>query len=149
MLTVTTCPPDDPAFLALVDEMTAELVILYGLAPDARPAPLTAGATHLLSRDHTGPTGCCAVQPVAPGLCELKRMFVRPAVRGTGLATRLLRHAERIARDLGATRLRLETGAKQLAAIRLYEGAGYRAIEKYPPHDSDPLSRCYEKSLIP
>ncbi|GAA0380908.1 GNAT family N-acetyltransferase [Microbispora corallina] len=149
MIVISVCPPDDPGLLALVDAMTAELVPLYGLPPDAEPAPLAPDARHLLAIDGGKAVGCCAVQPLGQGVCELKRMYVDPAKRGKGLAVRLLERAERTALDLEAERMRLETGIRQPAAVRLYERAGYRRIPSYPPHDRDPESLCFEKTLRP
>jgi putative acetyltransferase len=147
MLTLTACAPGDPALLRLVGAMTAELIPVYGLPPDAQPAPLAAGSRYVLARRDGRPVGCCAVQPVAPAVCELKRMYVEPGERGTGVARALLARAEQVARALGAERMRLETGTRQPAAVRLYERAGYRRIPKYPPHEGDPTSLCYEKAL--
>ncbi|MEV6641747.1 hypothetical protein [Amycolatopsis sp. NPDC051371] len=44
-------------------------------------------------------------------------------------------------------RLRLETGVRQPAAMRLYERAGYRRVPNFPPYEDDPESVCYEKLL--
>ena len=63
-----------------------------------------------------------------PGYGEIKRMFVRPAFRGTGLGRRVLEHLSAHARDRGVTLLRLETGIHQHAAIRLYERAGFQLL---------------------
>ncbi|MFF9125474.1 GNAT family N-acetyltransferase [Streptomyces sp. NPDC014889] len=147
MLMVSSCVADDPALRALVDAMTAELIAVYGLPSDARPAPLASDSRYLLARKDDRAVGCCAVQPIGSETWELKRMFVSPAVRGTGVADLLLTEAEQLALELGGRTLRLETGVRQPAAIRLYERTGYRKIANYAPHDQDPLSVCYEKAL--
>ncbi|GGP33747.1 hypothetical protein GCM10010214_02220 [Streptomyces abikoensis] len=112
-----------------------------------QPAPLAPEARYLLARTNDQVVGCCAVQPVGPETCELKRMFVSPVVRGQGVADMLLAEAEQLALRLGSRSMLLETGVRQPAAMRLYERAGYRRIANYPPHDQDPLSVCYEKAL--
>ncbi|MFC5889593.1 GNAT family N-acetyltransferase [Kitasatospora sp. CM 4170] len=147
MFFVSPCAADDRALCSLVDAMTAELIPVYGLASDARPTPLSPEARYLLVRRNDQAVGCCAVQPITLETCELKRMFVSPAVRGEGAAGALLTAAEQLARELGGRWMRLETGVRQPAAIRLYERSGYRMIANYPPHEQDPLSVCYEKSL--
>ena len=58
-------------------------------------------------------------------------MYVVPEARGSGLGARLLEELEALARDLGYTVARLDTGAKQPGAQRLYERAGYRAIPDF------------------
>lgn len=144
---VSSCAADDTDLCSLVDAMTSELVGVYELDPGVRPAPLSSGARYLLLRRQDEAVGCCAVQPVDSGTTELKRMFVSPAARGTGAADALLARAEQIATELGAHRMRLETGVRQPAAIRLYERAGYRRIANFPPYQQDPVSVCYAKDL--
>ncbi len=145
--TVAECPADDGFLLALLTAMTAELVVAYNLPTDARPRPLDPASRYLLARDGSRAIGCCAVEPVEPGVYELKRMFVAPDARGTGVSTALVAESERLARSGGGVRLRLETGVRQPAAMRLYERAGYRRVPNFPPHEADPESVCYEKEL--
>ncbi|SEF20703.1 Acetyltransferase (GNAT) family protein [Amycolatopsis pretoriensis] len=147
MATVAECPADDGFLRALLTAMTAELVVVYDLPPDARPRPLAPASRFLLARDGSRAIGCCAVEPVSPGVYELKRMFVAPDVRGTGVSTALVAESERLARSDGGVLIRLETGVRQPAAMRLYERAGYRRVPNFPPHDGDPESVCYEKEL--
>ena len=68
------------------------------------------------------------------GFAEVKRMFVREASRGNGVAQVLLSHIEDVARDAGVMLLRLETGVRQPAAIRLYESCGFRSCASFPPY---------------
>jgi GNAT superfamily N-acetyltransferase len=78
---------------------------------------------------------------------ELKRMFVSPAARGTGLGRALLEAVESAARAHGIQSLRLETGEPQVAAIALYERAGYVRIPPFGEYVHDPTSICMEKVL--
>jgi ribosomal protein S18 acetylase RimI-like enzyme len=57
---------------------------------------------------------------------EIKRMYVEPAVRGRGLARRMLDELESTARAAGACRVVLNTGFRQQDAISFYEANGYR-----------------------
>ena len=57
---------------------------------------------------------------------EVKRMYVRQAVRGSGVAQALLARIEMEARIAGFVVLRLETGERQAAALRFYAQAGFR-----------------------
>ncbi len=70
------------------------------------------------------------VRRLAPGLAEVKRMYVTPAHRGRGLAGALLGALEDQAADLGCSAVRLDTGL-QPRALTLYRRAGYRAIDPY------------------
>jgi putative acetyltransferase len=69
--------------------------------------------------------GCGGVA-LFPAYAEVKRMYVRPAARGRGVAQALLARIEHAARDAGLDSLRLETGTQQHAALRLYEQAAFR-----------------------
>jgi putative acetyltransferase len=79
---------------------------------------------------------------------ELKRMFVAETARGLGVGRALLEAVESAARERGIPTLRLETGEPQVAAIALYERAGYRRIPPFGEYVDDPTSVCMEKSLI-
>ena len=62
---------------------------------------------------------------------EIKRMYVREAYRGLGIAQRLLVEAESFARDVGYRRIFLDTTDEMRAAARLYERNGYQRCEQY------------------
>ncbi|HMO55967.1 MAG TPA: GNAT family N-acetyltransferase, partial [Roseiflexaceae bacterium] len=93
------------------------------------------------------PAGCAGIKLVDQAYGEIKRMYVRPHVRGSGLAVALLDHLAAYARAHGISRLRLETGIHQHAAIRLYERMGFYRIPPFGPYTNDPVSLCYEKRL--
>jgi GNAT superfamily N-acetyltransferase len=81
--------------------------------------------------------GTVGLFPLREGVCELRKMYLLPEVRGKGLGRRLLDHALARARALGFRRVELETAGVLVEAIRLYERAGFRPIP------SDHLaSRC-------
>ena len=74
-------------------------------------------------------------------------MYVAPEARGRGVAADILHALESWARVRGYTTARLETGARQPIAIRLYERLGYQRIRSYGHHAEDELALCFEKSL--
>jgi GNAT superfamily N-acetyltransferase len=77
--------------------------------------------------------------------CEIKRMFLAPRWRGQGVSRPLLAAIEAAAREAGYTAARLDTGDRQPAAQRLYDGAGYRRIADY---NGNPLARLwFEREL--
>ncbi len=81
--------------------------------------------------------GCGGVAMVQ-GFAEIKRMYVRPAFRGRGVADAILARLEREAAGLGYDLVRLETGVHQAAAIRFYVRSGYGACDAFPPYSSMP-----------
>jgi GNAT superfamily N-acetyltransferase len=77
--------------------------------------------------------GCAGVRrlPGYEGVAELKRMYVRPTVRGRGVARALLHGCEQAAAELGYRELWLETGLRQPEAVALYESAGYGPVARF------------------
>lgn len=79
----------------------------------------------LLATEAERSAGCIALRPIDDRVCEMKRLFVRPECRGSGLGRTL---AERIiaeARGIGYTSMRLDTLPVMQGAIRLYESLGF------------------------
>ena len=101
----------------------------------------------LVARVGGEPVGCGALRRLDPATGEVKRMYVAPAARGTGVGARILDELERHARSLGIRRLVLETGERQASAVRLYERAGFARIPCFGEYAAAPLSLCMGKDL--
>jgi ribosomal protein S18 acetylase RimI-like enzyme len=94
---------------------------------------------------HGTPVACGALKFHGRRPTELKRMWVAPTTRGLGLGRRLLAELERLAREHGARRIRLETNRNLTEAIALYRSAGYREV---PAFNDEPYAHhWFEKRL--
>ncbi|MGH2933448.1 MAG: GNAT family N-acetyltransferase [Gaiellaceae bacterium] len=108
---------------------------------DEELAALPAGYDVLLV---AGSDGCVGVRPFEDGVCEMKRLYVRPSARGTGLGRALARAAFDHARALGYRAMRLDTMPAMGEA--LYESLGFVEI---PPYRHNPVAgaRFMERRL--
>jgi GNAT superfamily N-acetyltransferase len=95
------------------------------------------------------PVGCAGWRSHADDdeIGELKRLYVDPAARGTGVAIALMATVEDSARHYGRNRMILECGAKQPEAIALYEKLGYERIPDFGHYQGQPLVRSYGRDL--
>jgi GNAT superfamily N-acetyltransferase len=96
----------------------------------------------LLAVDGGETLGCGAVRVIAPGVAEVKRMYLRPEARGRGIGRSLLRELLATSRRFGCHEARLDTGWFMGDAHRLYRAAGFEECEPYAgsevPADFDP-----------
>jgi putative acetyltransferase len=103
----------------------------------------------LLAKRGADPVGIVALRDLGGGTCEMKRMFVVDAERGTGVGRLLVDRLLEEARAAGYARMRLDTSHHQRAAQRLYERAGFRPIPPYydPPEELRDWLLYYERDL--
>jgi GNAT superfamily N-acetyltransferase len=152
---VSICRERLPSLVAdrLIADLNAELTAMY----------LEAGATHfrldpeevapgrgafVVAFVGDAPVGCGAMRRIEPETGELKRMYVVPSARGTGIGRALVAALEREARHIGIRRLVLETGIRQIAALALYERTGFQRIPLYGEYRvSADTSVCMGKDL--
>ena len=92
----------------------------------------------LLAEDEGKLAGCVALHKIGDGICEMKRLYVRPEFRGKALGRALAERVIAEARALGYARMRLDTIVGQMdAAIFLYRALGFREV---PPYLENPIA---------
>jgi len=101
-----------------------------------------------LAFDHAGSAvGCVALRPLLPDICEMKRMYLRPRARGSGLGRDLAATIIDAASHLHYRAMRLDTGASMAAASALYQSLGFRDIPAYN-RDPTPGTRWMQLALL-
>lgn len=147
--------PDQPEVVAALAALDAYLASLY--PPDANHilsvAELLAPEVgFFVARDGgvvvgTGAVRCCVADGGGEPYGEVKRMYVAPQARGRRIGRRLLEVLEGHLLGEGLALARLETGADQTEAVRLYERSGYRRRGAFGGYPDNGLSLFYEKRL--
>jgi GNAT superfamily N-acetyltransferase len=105
----------------------AELAALPGAyGPPGGEILLAKRADHVL--------GCIALKPLAPRVAEIKRLFVREQLRGTGIGKALVAAMVDTARVLGYDEIKLDTLPQMQGAIALYRACGFAPVAPYGSH---------------
>ena len=128
---------DGPAAQVLVPAYVDEIRAMYpDWTPDVPPR-LTPEDVEppegrwLVAYRKRQPVGCAALKRLDDDTAEIKRVYVAPEARGTGVARALLARLETIAEGIGYTTLRMDTGARQPASVVLFGSVGYEQIADY------------------
>ena len=93
------------------------------------------------------PIGCGAFRQFDEATVEIKRMYLQPNERGSGIAAEILQMLENWVKELGYKRTILETGDRQVEAVKFYKKSGYKRISNYGQYAQMENSNCFEKKL--
>lgn len=75
--------------------------------------------------------GCVALKKIAEGICEMKRLYVRPEFRGQKLGRKLAEYIISEAMEIGYDKMRLDTLQRLKPALELYRSLGFHEISAY------------------
>jgi GNAT superfamily N-acetyltransferase len=142
---------DAPAARKLLAEWQDELAItipgfspVVGSSVEAPAFEPPEGVFLLASSDDVW-LGCAGLRRLTEGVGEVKRLFVRPAARGQGVARALLEGLEQRAAGQGLEAIRLDTHGGEPSAVGLFRAAGYLPIADY---NANPYAKhWFEKRL--
>ena len=91
----------------------------------------------LLARNQTKPVGCVGLMDLEDGICEMRRLFVKPEYRRLGIAKALIEAAIKQAKRIGNKRIWLNTNMRMPEAEKLYRSLSFKDIEPYEQFDVD------------
>ena len=90
---------------------------------------------------------CGAIKQYDPQTMEIKRMFTSSDYRGKGVAGLILIELQNWTNEMGFENCILETGKRQIEAIRLYKKSGYEVITNYGQYAGMEDSICFMKKV--
>jgi GNAT superfamily N-acetyltransferase len=149
MITLKRTKADDPHFQLLVADLDSDLWTRYPATQQNFTLfnKIDASARVVIAYDGL-PVGCGCFRPLSDERAiEIKRMYVKPASRGLGIAKLILSELETWGREEGFIHAKLETGNNQPEALAVYSRALYKVIPNYPPYTSLAESICMAKEL--
>jgi len=149
MITIKRTNSDDQDFRALVKELDAYLKITDGDEHEFyNQFNGIDSIQHVIVASYrNNPIGCGAFKPYNDNTVEIKRMYLKKEKRGSGVASEILRSLEVWAKETGAERAVLETGTRQVDAVKFYHKSGYKLIPNYGQYLNMENSNCFEKLL--
>lgn len=85
----------------------------------------------LLAWDELDCVGCVGLRPLSDGVCEMKRLYVKPLYRGTGLGRLLTEKIVQLCFDKKYIKMQLDTLNSMQSAVGLYKSLGFVEIDQY------------------
>ena len=144
-------PWTNPVGADLRAAQQAELDARFGHSEhEPGPPPSDADtAVFLLAYDKGSgqPVGCGGLRLLDEHTAEIKRLYVLPYTRGSGVASSILAALEGHAHALGISTLAAEAGSVQTDGRQFYENSGFAAVPNFGPYAGVEHSYCYAKRI--
>ena len=123
-------------YLRFVERYLGQDLSFQGTEKEFADFPQTYDAL-FLAQLNGAPVAACGLKPFKPGICELKRLYCKPAARGHGAGLKLSQATLIKARDIGYEKIYLDTDHGLIHANAIYETLGFKDIEKYYDNPMD------------
>ncbi|MCU1561914.1 MAG: N-acetyltransferase [Arthrobacter sp.] len=141
----------NPVGAGLRAAQQAELDARFGTS-DHEPGPPPSeadAAIFLVAHDKASgqPVGCGGLRLLDQHTAEIKRLYVLPYTRGSGVASSILAALEGHAHALGITSVAAEAGSAQPDGRNFYESSGFMPVPNFGPHKGVEHSYCYAKTI--
>ena len=117
-------------YMVFIEDFLDTSLCFQGTDKEFEEFPKTYERLYLAKLDGQ-PVAACGIKPVRDNICELKRLYCRPAGRGHKLGERLTLASIEGARELGYAHLYLDTDPGLTHAVQIYEKLGFKDIERY------------------
>ncbi|WP_374239758.1 carbonate dehydratase [Zoogloea sp.] len=106
----------------------------FGEEMASLPGAYAAPAGRLFFATFEGrPAGCVGIRPTSDGVCEMKRLYVEPEMRGNGIGRQLALAAIKAAKALGYRKVMMDTLPAMRIAVKLYRELGFKEAPAYYP----------------
>lgn len=117
-------------YLRFVEAYLGQDLSFQGTEKEFADFPHTYDALFLAKLDGA-PVAASGLKPFKPGICELKRLYCKPAARGHGLGLKISQATLNKAREIGYAKIYLDTDHGLTHANAVYETLGFEDIDKY------------------
>jgi putative acetyltransferase len=141
--------PTDKDVIKLIEKLNQYQIALYRIEDCTLESPESLQNNHAFmigAFSNNILVGIGAVK-LLDTYAEIKRMYVDEQYRGLSIAENILQKLEVYSKQNNIETIRLETGNKHFAALRLYKKSGYYEIERFGNYKTNGISVFFEKQL--
>ena len=138
---------DLDAYLKITDEDEHDFYNQFNNIDVLKHVVVIYSDTETSSAQVKKPIGCGAIKKFDLTTMEIKRMYLSPENRGKNIAQKIVEELEVWTKELGYKKCILETGKRQLEAVKFYHKCKYKIIPNYGQYKNMENSICFEKTI--